>query len=337
MTPPQFGDRDGRPRRPDKDAQEADFREAVRSLRDRGFGGSLALGSLLASVEGDHRYQQIASEELAPRAGEMDLHLAGEGVLGHSTNAAAFGVFVKRIADSAKVIARDRMGRQRMASDLLVEPGPGSVRVVFRTPDPVMPGSMEDDPASSVWSDPNRQAMALQEIANLLANSDPGNSDASLVDGLVETIPAKARAPLVDAVREIARQEWEIEGEFRQRGLGIQPIRIGPLGARRLESALKVRERQRAELRTTGVIDGLRRARGICWFIQDGSGQEIAAVVPTPELMSQVAELSLDETHRVTAKFTVFTTFGPGEHDSGTKSYVLDEILPSPESPTFDL
>jgi hypothetical protein len=316
---------------------EANFRRALRDLRDRGFGSQLALGSLLASIDDDARYRLIAREELAPRAGEMDLHLSGEEVIGHSANAAAFGIFVKRIADSVKVISRERLSRRSMVSDLLVEPGPGSVRVVFRTPDPVPSGAIEADPNSSFWSDPNQQTLALQEVATLLANADPDSPDASVVDGLVEVIPLKARAPLLSAIREVAKQEWIVEGEFRQRGLGLQPIRLGASGARRLRAALEVRQRGSETLVASGVIDGHRRARGLCWFIEDGTAREITAVVPTAELMSVVAELDASDQHHVIAKFTVFITYGPGQQDAGSRSFVLDEIRSLPETPGLDL
>ena len=134
-----------------------------------------------------------------------------------------------------------------------------------------------------MWSDPNQQSIALQLVASLLSVADPQDIDAGAVDGLVETVPPRARLKLASAVGAILREGWNVEGEFRQRGLGIQEIRVTPSGASRLKSALQVRERERGSLTTIGVFDGHRRARSICWFIEDGSGREITAVVPTAE------------------------------------------------------
>lgn len=307
---------------------ESNFREAIRALRDRGESSELAIGSLLASVYGDVTYEYIAREELAPRSGELDLHLSGGEVVGHSANAAAFGDFVKKIADSVKIIARESMGRQRMESDLLVEAGAGSVRVLFRTPDPVPSGALGAEPESPLWSDPNRQAIALQQVASLLSVADADSADATAMDGLVESIPPKARPKLVAAISAITREGWDIEGEFRQRGLGLQPIRLSPLGARRLKVALEVKQRDRTNLSIIGVFDGHRRARSICWFIEDGTNREITAVVPTPELQVEVASKATGE-DRVLADFTVITTHGPGSNDSGTKSFILQSIRPA--------
>lgn len=313
-------------------AEERTFREAIRSLRDRDFASDLALGSLLASVANDQRYQMIAREETAPRAGEMDLHLTGETVIAHSANAASFGIFVQKMADSVKIIARERMGRQRLASDLLVEPGPGSVRVIFRTPDPVPAGAMASEPEDDLWSDPNQQSLALLQVAQLLAAAEPNNPDSDTVDGIVESLPPRARPALVAAVKSISNEEWSLEGEFRQRGLGVQPILLTQAGAARLTVALKVKEREKAELIATGRFDGHRRARSLSWFIEEGTGHEITAVVSTPELMAEVAKYSNDVESRVVATFTVLTTHGPGQNDSGTRSYILEGVSPFQDS-----
>ncbi|TFD61628.1 hypothetical protein E3T39_06190 [Cryobacterium suzukii] len=309
---------------------EERFREAIRTLNTGEYAADLALGSLLASVQGNQRYEYIAREETAPRSGEMDLHLEGVEVIGHSANAAAFGEFVKKMADSVKIITRERAGRKRMVSDLLVEPGPGSVRVIFRTPDPVPLGGLDEDDRQRVWSDPNSQSVALQQVAQLLASAEPGSPDETSVDGLVETLPPRARATLVAAVKSITSQDWQIRGEFRQRGLGIQPIKVSRAGAARLKIALQVREREHTPWTATGVLDGHRRARSLCWFIEDGTGREVTAVVPTPELMVEVATLSQDEAHRVIASFTVITTHGPGAGDAGSKSYILESVRAAP-------
>jgi hypothetical protein len=312
----------------DANEDEETFREAIRSLRDRDFGSELALGSLIASVAGDARYQTIAREETAPRAGEMDLHLTGATVVGHSANASSFGVFVQKMADSVKIIARERTGRRRMSSDLLVEPGPGSVRVIFRTPDPVPVDAMASEPENNIWSDPNQQSLALMQVAQLLAAAEPDSPDSETVDGIVESLPPRARPTLVAAVKSISREEWALEGEFRQRGLGVQPIVVSRAGAARLTVALKITEREKATLTTTGHFDGHRRARSLSWFIEDGTGREITAVVSSPELMTHVAEFAKDIDNRVSATFTVLTTHGPGSSDSGSRSFILEDVTP---------
>lgn len=53
----------------------------------------------------------------------------------------------------------------------------------------------------------------------------------------------------------------------------------------------------------------------------------------TPELTSEVASLSHDAGHRVTADFTVTTTFGPGVGDAGSKSYILEAARPASVTP----
>jgi len=315
----------------DDDDVEESFRAAVRSLLGADFSSRLALGSLVASVQGDAKYELIAREETAPRAGEMDLHLTGDQIEGHSANAAAFGNFVRQIAESVKIITRERMGKTRFINDLLIEPGPGSVRAIFRSPDPVPPGAIagaKDDP---FWSDPNQQSLALHHVALLLANAEPTAEDTGVVDALVESLPPKARPKLIGAVKSIVKQDWLIDGEFRQRGLGIEPISLSGAGAKRLRSALEVRERTKQEWITTGHFDGHHRSRGLSWFVPDGGEREMTVVVPTAELTAAVANLSTEPAPRVKATFSVISTHGPGEGDAGTRSFILEAVTEESE------
>lgn len=317
------------------EAAEERFRAAVRQLNTGQYADSLALGSLLASIQGDSAYELAAREELAPRAGELDLHLDGSTIVGHTANAAAFGIFVKRIADGVKVIARDALGVRALHSDLMVEPGPGSVRVVFKTPDPVLPGALDHDDRAGIWFDPNRQSMALLKVSQMLAIADPNSEGESTMDALVSSIPAAARIPLLDAVTSMTLQDWSLEGEFRQRGLGVQPIVLSSSGAQRLKTALGVRTRETRPLSLTGHFDGHRRTRSVCWFIDEITGRTVTAVVPTPDLMHAVAGLSRDGNQRVLALFSVTTTIGAGGRETGGKSHLLEAVteLPPRETP----
>jgi hypothetical protein len=301
------------------------LREAVQSdLRD------LLLETLLASARDNEALQAVANEELAPRAAHLELHLDGDNVFQHSTNAKSFGAFVSRIAEASKEFVKDRLHVDRLASDILIAPGPGSVRATFFAPDPVNSSEHTTLADASIdgglWRDTNLQSESLHRIATVLSNADPDSPESDALDGAIQQLPLSARRHLRSAVREVAKQEWNISGEFWQRGIGIEIVAMKPSSARYLSDRLAVQEIERGTWVSTGVLDGHKWSTGMMFFIPGGNSRPIPASFATTEIQQQVAALAAVADQQVKATFTVYTQHGAGTPEAGRRSYVIEKI-----------
>lgn len=316
------------------------FRRALRSAI-KAEDSDLVIDSLLAAVEGDLVLENIAALELAPRAAHLELHLDGPDVQSHATNARSFGVFVLRISEAGKEFVKDRLHIDRFASDILIAPGPGSVRATFIAPDPVdlAQGPLADYSPhdEALWTDANLQSEALHQIAVVLANADPETPESEALDGAIQQLPMASRRHLRTAVNEAAKRDWLITGEFRQRGVGVEQVELKPSAAKYLSSRLVAQATEEDTWRTTGILDGHKWSKGLMYFIPSGRTKSFFASFATSEIQQQVAALSAVPEQKVEAVFTVFVSHGLGEGESGTRSYVIQEIRPLDAGPESQL
>jgi hypothetical protein len=315
------------------------FRLALREAQASEF-HDVAVGSLLAMAERDESLSRIAAEELAPRAAELELHLTGSDVRNHSANARSFGLLVLRVAEASKEFVKDRLHVQSLSADILVAPGPGSVRATFIAPDPAgsADGAFEDAHSDGpVWVHTNIQSESLHRIAIVLANADPDAPESEALDGAIQQLPPAARRQLDKAVKEVVKRDWSVAGEFRQRGIGVEAVQMKPAAARYLSSRLADDQATQEALRTTGVIDGHRWSTGLMFFRPGGSGRAFHASFSSTDLQERVAALAAVPDRTVEAEFTVYVYHGPGTGDSGRRSYVLNQIRPMDEVPNPEL
>ncbi|MEO8528402.1 MAG: hypothetical protein ABI435_04935, partial [Pseudolysinimonas sp.] len=130
-------------------------RLAAREARDSEY-PNVALASLSGAVAGNAALQQAIAEELAPRAANLELHLDGEKVEGHATNALSFGSFVARVSDTVREFVKGRLNLPAFSNDLQVALAEGSVKATFIAPDPVTDrdNTFPDGQGSdAVWND----------------------------------------------------------------------------------------------------------------------------------------------------------------------------------------
>lgn len=327
---------------PDLDSEDfhETFRRALREAQASSF-PDLALSSLLAVTDYDESLRQIAATELAPRAAQLELHLDGDDVTGHATNAKAFGLFVMRVAESSKQYVKNHLSAKRISADLLISPGVGSVRATFIAPDPATAsdGAFPDENAQgAVWTHSNLQSESLHRIAVVFANADPDSPESEALDGAIQQLPPASRRELRKAITEVVRRDWTVSGEFRQRGIGVEKVELLPAAAKYLSSRLQDDEAVPEEWRTTGVVDGHRWSTGLMYF-RPGNSRAFHASFVSSEIQEKVAALAAVDGQQVDAKFTVYVYHGPGTGDSGRRSYVLDEIEPLDAGPeaTLDL
>ncbi|OAN29117.1 hypothetical protein A4X17_05955 [Plantibacter sp. H53] len=281
----------------------------------------------------------MAAQVLAPRAGQLELHLDGRSVEDHATNAVAFGTFVTKVAQAAQEYVRDRLGRTA-ARDVLIAPGPGSVRATFIAPDPVdvaqnpFADQQQDGP---VWVDGNLQSEALHRFALLFAHSNPETPDSDVLDGAIQSIPLSARRKLRVAVHEVFKQEWSVSGEYRQRGIGVEEVVLQPIAAKYLWDRLKVEQMDEEPWVSSGILDGHKWSTGIMYFIPDGRSRPIPSSFASTEIQQQVAALAAEPEQRVEATFTVFIQHDSASSNSGRRSYLLRSIRPLDAGPAATL
>jgi hypothetical protein len=315
------------------------FRAAIREAQTSEF-PDIATRSLMSVVGNDVGLQLAAHQELAPRAAHMELHLDGDRVHEHSTNAKAFGIFLIQVAETAKEYVKDRLHVSRLRSDILVAPGPGSVRATFFAPDPV---DISEQPIADhhregpIWVDANLQSDALHQIAVVLSNSDPATIESEALDGAIQQLPMAARRHLRKAVNEAVRQGWDVSGEFRQRSVGIEPIEMKASAAKYLLSRLVVEEIERTTYKTIGVLDGHKWSTGLMYFIPSDRTRAFPASYASLEVQNRVAELDNVEKRRVEATFAVFIHRGEGSSDAGSRSYVIQSVEPLEPSKDLEL
>lgn len=293
---------------------------ALRSESDDPELDQLARFSILASIADDDILNDIAVAEVGPEQAELDLHLDGQSIENHSARAEPFGLFITRTAEAVKEMSKAKLGRERYTADLLISPAmPGSLRVVLRSPDRHDKKHTElgSTSTSNVESDSLRTLAILLSQAGENSDLQPGiDADSSPIDATIQQLPAVARERVRAAVQQVVSAGWSVEGELRQRGIGIVKIHLANERAALLGDQLSQTESKvEKNLNFTGTIDGTRRFTGTMWFKPQKSLKPFVASVTDANLLEKVNELNAFPDAIVTATFDRFVV-----HRAGTDS-----------------
>jgi hypothetical protein len=208
---------------------DGDFRQAWASASGDDFASRMARRSLEASARQHPELERTLFQLQNAYQAELDIHLSGERVHEHETDAASFANFVSGIADAVKEISKQAMGRRRMASPLrIVAPVPGSVRVFLRVPPThgtagALPGSDTESQHSrslsviaSIFAEAGRSedlpSAGTDESADaaVAVADDAAIADA---DAATDAPAAQAQAEAEDAVVAIAPIEGNESGD----------------------------------------------------------------------------------------------------------------------------
>lgn len=264
-------------------------------------------------VGDDPQLLQVFEEETGPEQVELDLHLEGAGVSGHSTNALAFATFVSRVAEAVKETAKDIATFPRYNAGLLIEgASPGSVRVVLKAPTP--PTTQDLSPTTSVSSIDSEALRRIARVMTLASEPEDESPNNEPLDAAIQQLPIKARTKLKSAAEQAIKTNWEIDGSIRQRHFGIDRVELSPRGATRLRTALLTAHEEFTTERAFGTVDGLKHSLGVMWFKPEIASRSFPATVADDSLLSRVAELAADPDQRVLAIFDTYSSFaGPGE------------------------
>ncbi|TWX36242.1 hypothetical protein ES689_12625 [Frigoribacterium sp. ACAM 257] len=306
------------------------LRDAWHALPDQTtFAGRIARQSLEASAKQDPILERALFDLQLQAQSELDLHLDGETVTEHATNALDFANLVRGVAEAVKELTKSSMGRQRMPSTLqVIAPTPGSVRVVFRPEAPKTVDGVVADSASET-----RESASLVRVATILARA--GEQDGGgVLDALTAGVPIGAHAGLRRAAKAVVAARWSISGTLRRPHHDPIHVSVDPRGAARLLTALAARTHEEQHVDVQGRVDGQRRSVGAMWFVPP-TGAAFEAAVPDTQLLDTVASLAAAD-KQVRARFQVIVTALAGSTGGIRRSYSLESISEAPSEPTLN-
>jgi hypothetical protein len=306
------------------------LRRSIRELLAEPDGG-VELASLLGAISDDPDSWEVAQQELAPRSGELDLHIHGVGTEQHRTLAKAFGVFITAVADSVKHTMRDVSNVTRSPDALLIEPGPGSVRAKFIAPSRDRVGDIEiRETLDEVLPEEDSYSESLRRTAVVLANAEFAEIDSAAADSALASIPAPARSHLRKALTAVVSEGWSVSGAYKQRGIPPTEVTLTSAGARYLRDRLEESVTKKEPWESTGVLDGHTWSSNTMRFIPANQSSPITASFESAMVQLAVARLDAEPEKRVRARFHVTVTTSPAR-PSGSRSYSLigvDEVVP---------
>lgn len=286
----------------------------------------LELSSLLGSLSGSAALWEVAQQELAPKAGQLDLHIDGRGTNQHRTVAKSFGVFVAAVAESVKHTMRDISKLSRSADELLIEPGPGSVRAKFIAPERVSSNGMDlKESLEEVLPEEDAYSESLRRTAAVLANAELAQVDSEATDSALASIPGPARAHLRRALNEVVTEGWSLSGSFYQRGFPATNVALSSAGARYLRDRLEESVTKKEPWESTGVLDGHTWSSNTMRFIPTNQSTAITAAFDTGGVQLEVARLDAEPGRQVRARFHVTTTTSPAR-PGGSRLYSLISV-----------
>ncbi len=291
--------------------------------------GSLFLAAALdAAFSFAPDSRQIMRDHRLRDQTELDLHLTGASVLNHATRADWLGLFMNRTSQAVKELAKGIAGKERHTPGLLVEgPGPGSVRVIFRSP----PQPKRSVPMPGTEAE-TLDGKALHQFASLFLLAE---DETELLDASVRQLPGAARRALRQVGQSVVESTWSIEGSLTARGRDPQPVVITPTGAARLIRAVGEQAAETEPKTIAGAVDGWTWSKSVMDF-QPAGGRAFRAVVP-PDLQEAVAAINGQPDHDAVGKFLVTTVYPSGDYNYQRKSYVLTSISAAVDDDLIDL
>jgi hypothetical protein len=301
---------------PDDTDQTPSLADALSEARAHA-GGTFLASALNAAFSYTPENRQVLRDYRLGDQTELDLHLTGANVVNHTTRADWLGLFMNRTSQAVKELAKGIAGRERHTPSLLVEgPGPGSVRVVFRSPpQPKRPGVVPGTEVETL------DGKALHQFASLFLLAE---DEEELLAASVRQLRGGARRALRSVGQSVIDSSWSIEGSLAARGRDLQPVLITPSGASRLVKAVGEDAAVTKPERIEGAVDGWTWSKSVMDF-QPRRGRAFRAVVP-PDLQEAVAAIVGQPQHDAVGTFQVTTSYPSGDFTYQRKSYVLESI-----------
>lgn len=288
----------------------------------------LARMSILNSASMDGRYDDILDDYSLPSQAEMDLHLDGPTVVNHKTDAEDFGTFVVRTAKAVHEAARLVSGKIRTPSRLQVTgPGPGSVQVTFRAPEPTTP----KHGLGLAESDEPIEALAMRRVAGIFAQAEEGNET---LEASLHTLGPAGQEAFRLLARIVQDAKWSVAGDIRKKGWGHQAVRLSPSGATRLVIAATAVDHQIRDVKLTGTVVAWDWSDQVMRFRPD-NGPRVRVAVPDARLQSQVAAFNAERGKRAEIQVRMITAPSGKKGSPARQSRALLAISEGETEPTL--
>ena len=277
--------------------------------------------TLRASIANEPDLIAVYDRETAPRQAELDLHLSGDTIHDHEARAKPLGNFLRFASQTVNEISKSISPIGRLGDRLIVEPGPGSVRLQMRVPVASSPSGQDAIEDGT----PTVESLALDVLTSLFEQAEADDVTDSPLTAAVQELSPKARNKVRLFARTARDEGWIIEGRLRRRGTDVRQVRLTARGASRLIDEASREDERREEAVMFGTIDGHLRAESVISFQPEGARPFKAAVMDA-DLMNQVARLAADEGVRVRAVFDVFSHIPAGQTEVVHRSMTLRRI-----------
>jgi hypothetical protein len=278
--------------------------------------------SLVAGVANSPELSATLQSELAPEQVQLDLHLTGESVQHHATNANTLGDFISHLSDAVKETAKAIGDKRAWRNNLLVSGvQPGSVRVILQVPEARKP---RNSGTPELTESTTLDSQAVRAIAQTMstASQDEATDDDEVV---IARIPKQARRALRLAALDVKRAGWDIEGSISQRGRSIDPVRLTHRGAERLVTSLNGVEEVTTAKETFGVVDGVKNSLGHVFIIPE-TGNVLTLSSTDDKRLAEAARLAATPGTRVRVFFDETRSLDAGGAALPTVSRTLTHL-----------
>lgn len=265
-------------------------------------------------------------KELAPEQVQLDLHLTGDSVKQHATNANALGDFISHLSDAVKETAKAIGDKRSWRNNLLVRGvQPGSVHVTLQVPEAKKPANSG---TPEMLDETSLDSQAVRAIAQTMSTASQDNPD-DADDVLIAQIPKQARRSLRLAAQDVKRAGWEIEGSISQRGRGVDTVRLTSRGAERLVASLDGVEEATTPKEVFGVVDGVKNSLGHVFVIPE-SGHPLTLSSTEDDKLAEAARLAAVPGTRVKVSFNETRFLDAGGAALPTVSRTLTRLQTAP-------
>ncbi|MBB5808961.1 hypothetical protein F4560_008729 [Saccharothrix ecbatanensis] len=278
---------------------------------------------------GLRRHREELVTALYGKTPELDLHLDGESVRGHATDAALLARFVGASAAVVKEVTKSIQGLRRLVSNLQVMPGTGSVRLTFTPSAPeAPPGAISPERLARVETAGLRRLVALMAVAE--NTEDPTGAE---VAAALQDLNMSARRAVGAFALATLKGEFEVRGVWHDPRRGTAAVKLSRAAASRLNRASRSEAQEVASATLEGTIDGWTWSSSTVGFVPT-AGRPFRATVPE-HLAEQVALLGGHRDLPVVASFTVVTTYAQGTNQAKGQGYSLESIAPLRAEPSL--
>lgn len=253
------------------------------------------------TVHGDPEQEALWSELTGPENAQVDIHLDGEAVHGHSVDAKIVVDLISGIAKSAKTTADGRMKELREKQTAQKKKGvkasleggggrpvrvaamsPGSFEFVLEAHPPAAPeksteGQVQQD--GGVYQ-PSLDDTALTDVIDALFSDG--------LDGSLDKLPAGAKKALYPAVEALSTPELEVTSQLVQRNL--TPVRRvkRQANAVALKAQLELDHTENRTINRVVKFDGYKQSEDIVYLFIDSEKKSRKVTVEDAAILASL-------------------------------------------------